>query len=60
VALNEAIAGDPWNAGLRRNLAGYLLEAGAEDAARAEVETVHRLTPRSRIVLRVNIGEKPD
>lgn len=53
-AMRQALRQDPHNAGMRRNLAGFLVEAGDLDAAGAEVAAVARLTPRSHIVLRVN------
>lgn len=56
VALAEALDDDPWNAGLRRNLAGFLIEAGNEEAAQAEIAAVHRISPRSNIALRVNVN----
>jgi hypothetical protein len=55
-AHREALADDPWSAGLRRNLAGFMVEAGDMEGARVEVEAVARITPRSQIVLRVNLN----
>lgn len=56
VALNEALRVDPYNVAIRRTLAGYLLEAGAEDAAGEQIEAVHRLSPKSNIVIRLNVN----
>lgn len=55
VAIEQALAGDPHNAGLRRNLIGLLLEAGNEDAAHAQAQLVKKITPKSQIVVRVGI-----
>lgn len=55
-AHREALVDDPWSAGLHRNLAGFLLEAGDMEGAREEIEAVARITPRSKIVLRVNVN----
>lgn len=55
-ALREALADDPFNHGARRNLAGYLLEAGDRAGAEREIAMVQAFSPRSRIVLRVNVN----
>lgn len=55
-ALKEAIASDPFSAGLHRNLAGFLVEAGDNVGAGREVGIVHRISPRSNIALFVNVN----
>lgn len=52
-ALRAAIADDPFAADLHRNLAGVLLETGDKAGADAAILAVHRISPRSRIVLTV-------
>lgn len=55
-AIRAALVYDPYSAGLHRNLAGFLMEAGDEAAASAELELVHRISPRSAIQVYVNVN----
>lgn len=57
-ALRAAIAVDPLAVDMRRNLAAYLIENGERAAAEAEIAVVSALSPRSAIVLRVNVNPK--
>lgn len=51
-----AILGDPWSAQHRRNLAGFLIEAGRMEEAEHQIAVVQRITPRSKIMVRVNLN----
>ena len=53
-ALREALIDDPYSAGMHRNLAGFLIEAGDIDGSDRETDIVHRISPRSTINLLVN------
>ena len=55
-ALREALADNPFAMDFRRNLAGYLLEAGDRAGAEREIAMVAAFSPRSRILLRVNVN----
>lgn len=55
-SLRRAIAADPNNAGLRRNLAGFLIEDGKDVEAGEEIDRVRKLVPRGEIALFVNIN----
>ncbi len=54
VVLRAALADNPYAVDFRRNLGGFLIENGEDAAAEVELQTVARLSPRSRIMLRVN------
>lgn len=54
--LQNYLDGDPFAVDMRRNLAGYLLEAGDKAGAARELGIVQTLSPRSQINLRVNVN----
>lgn len=54
--LRAALVEDPYAIDLRRNLAGFLLEAGDRAGAERELAFVAQFSPRSRIVLWVNVN----
>lgn len=52
--LKTHLDADPFAVDMRRNLAGYLIEAGKREEAERQIGIVHALSPRSQINLRVN------
>ena len=54
--LRAALEDDPFAFDIRRNLAGYLLEDGDRPAAEREIAFIHAFSPRSQIVLHVNVN----
>jgi hypothetical protein len=53
-ALRAELAVNPFSADLRRNLAGFLIEAGDMDSAKRELAAVAALVPRAHIAVSVN------
>lgn len=54
--LRAALVEDPYAIDLRRNLAGFLLEGGDRAGAERELAFVAQFSPRSKIVLWVNVN----
>lgn len=55
-AIRRALARDPNNAGLRRNLVGFLVEAGDKDEAVRQMHILLGLVPNFQIPLFVNVN----
>ena len=55
-AIRAALSDDPNNAGLHRNLAGLLIEAGDLPEAQRELDIVRRLVPFGTIPVYVNVN----
>jgi len=55
-ALRAELRVNPFSADLRRNLAGFLIEAGDMEGAKRELGVVSALQPGRNIVLSVNVN----